>query len=162
MRSIVNSRHAACALVAVVVLFGPGVAPAADSASDGAESPDALMKKLGAAAEVQDVDVVISCIAPADRSFLSFMLGIISVEMTGFHIMQMSQSDDAEVPAEVQRELQRRREPVRQVLRPEARVLGDAEQQLAQVSAGLRPGAGQVVYQLFRCRHRDIVLGELA
>jgi hypothetical protein len=92
--------------VTAVVLVS-ALALTADAAPEsGAPTPEALMETLAAAASKQDVAAVVACIAPRDRAFLSFMLGMVSIEMTGGMMAQMATAPDAPPTAELEKKLQ--------------------------------------------------------
>lgn len=67
------------------------VPAAALAATDGAESPAALMAKLKKSGEEQDIPGVVSCVVPNERGLLVFLMGIIPIEMAGSVIAASAQ-----------------------------------------------------------------------
>lgn len=79
------------ALACVLALFVPAAATAAEAAKSsvplGAESPEALVKRLTAAAEKEDLGEIAACLAPPDRAMMSMMMVLAATMMTAFMSM---------------------------------------------------------------------------
>jgi hypothetical protein len=74
------------ALACVLALFLPAAATAAAGSSVplGADSPEALVKRLNAAAEKNDFAEIAACLAPPDRAAMSMMMVLAATMMTAF------------------------------------------------------------------------------
>jgi hypothetical protein len=92
------TRRLATACLSVLLA---AASPAGATSPEGAESPEALMARLKATGENEDVAGVVACIVPEERALFAFIMAMIPIEMMNAVLPRMAkaQGTDSDIGA---------------------------------------------------------------